>query len=219
MCNLLAQKLKCRHRRRVSTCTRFKRANRLTMRKGLDTKTTLRCQAYDEAYRMTWRDIYRHKMRYQARELKEELDLDDLDVKEITQYYRQLEDNEYPIKLITVNLPINVDLDKAKDALYRCLKKCYVEEWAYAFELGESEDHPHYHVIIRSAVKQLDKSRIIREWSKIFEIAPRYINVKSTSGGVQHRNLTSYVQKEDIVYVTSQQERPTVSARPRKPVK
>lgn len=183
------------------------------MRKGFEQKTTLRCHAYDEAYKMTWRDIYRHKMRYQARELRQELDLDELDVREFEIYYRQLEDNEYPIKFITVNLATDVDLEKAKAALDRCLKKCYVEEWSYAFELGSDCTHPHYHVIIRSAVKQLDKSRIIREWAKIFEIEKSYINVKSTSKGVQHRNLSDYQKKEDLVYHTSEEQRPYVTAR------
>lgn len=132
--------------------------------------TQLRIQARDKAYEKMWFDIYRHKMRYDPIAHKNQLGLDDLDIREIQKYYKQDEESQFPVKFVTINLPSDHDPDNSLSCLQRCLKKCYVGQWAYAFELGSNEDHPHYHVYFVSAVKWLAKSRIIQEWSKVFDL-------------------------------------------------
>lgn len=164
-------------------------------------KVQLRQQARDDAYKRMWYDIYRHKMRYDVRDPKviTELDLDDKDVLEIEKYYNQTEQAELPVKFVTIGLPLDHDPEVSKNCLDRCLKKCYVGEWAYAYELGKDQGHPHYHVYFTQTVKWLAKSRIIDEWSRVFDIEKNFIDVESTSSA-QIPNLDKYIKKENIVY-------------------
>jgi len=170
----------------------------------------LKCQARDEAYKRMWIDIYRSKMRYDPFFYQDELGLSDGDVAEINSHYGRMEESEeLPIKFVTINLPNyhqgESDRDgsqEAKAALERCLKKVYVGEWHYCFELGKELDHPHYHVIFKSTVKWLAKSRIISEWAEIFKISKNFIHVISTSKA-QMPNLKNYISKEQIYQASS----------------
>lgn len=165
----------------------------------------LRIQARDEAYKRMYFDIYRHKMRYDPVAHKDELGLDDSDIKQIQTYYKQTEQSELPIKFVTISLPDTL-ADPENKKLKRCLKKCYVGQHAWAFELGETNSHPHYHVWFKSEVKWLAKSRIISEWSKIFDVDKNYIHVESTS--IPHtQTLDDYLKKEGIKYHSSKFEK------------
>lgn len=169
----------------------------------LSDKTHLKQKARDDAYTRMWYDIYRHKMRYCVEDVAEALDLDDVDIREIKTFYKQDEASQLPVRFVTINLPDDYDLDIAVSALKnRILTKCYVGDWAYAFELGGDSGHPHYHVYFISKVKWLAKSRIIQEWSKVFKIDPQYIDVKETNES-QIPRIDSYIHKEDIHYESS----------------
>lgn len=161
----------------------------------------LKCQARDEAYRRMYYDIYRHKMRYDPVGHAQELNLSDQDVGEIKKYYKQQEESELPVRFITIGLPKHDPTghqgSKYEQLLQRCLKKCYVGDWHYAFELGSNGTHPHYHVYFTATIKWLAKSRIIDEWSKIFDIPKNFIDVKSTSKD-HIPNLEKYISKEGL---------------------
>lgn len=157
----------------------------------------LRHQARDDAYKRMYFDIYRSLMRYDPQESQELLDLSDQDVEFIKLHYKREEESELPVKFVTINLPKEADLDQAQKCLERCLKKVYVGYWSYAFELGKDSSHPHYHVYFVSTVKWLAKSRIIKEWSKVFSIEPNFVHVKPTSKE-QMSNLEGYISKEKI---------------------
>lgn len=157
--------------------------------------TQLRINARDKAYENMYYNIYKHDMRYDPEGHKDRLGLDDQDIETFQRYYKQNEESELPVKFVTINLPQDY-FDEGDQLLHRCLKKCYVGDWHYCFELGEG-DHPHYHVYFTSTVKWLAKSRIIAEWSKIFNIGKNFINVKATSKE-QIPNLEKYISKEKI---------------------
>lgn len=160
-------------------------------------KTRLKVSAAEDAYKRMWYDIYRQKMRYDPDACALELDLDSKDLEEIKRYYKREEESEMPVKFVTINLPPDHDPVADQKNLLRCLNKCYVSEWSYAYELGPEQDHPHYHVYFTSTVKWLAKSRIITEWSKIFNIEKNFINVQSTSKN-QIPTLENYISKEKI---------------------
>lgn len=161
-------------------------------------KTRLKVSAAEDAYKRMWYDIYRQKMRYDVRAVQHELDLDSKDIEEIERYYKIEEESEMPVKFVTINLPPNWDSSGDSSLLQRCLKKCYVGDWHYCFEMGQEDKHPHYHVYFTSTVKWLARSRIVQEWSKIFGIKPGFINVKSTSK--EHiPSLENYISKEGIL--------------------
>lgn len=166
-------------------------------------RVVLRQQARDEAYRRMYYEIYRHRMRYDVSASAEELDLNEDDIDNIKKYYKQDEECQLPVKFVTINLPQDRDVADSQKMLDRCLKKCYVGEWAYAYELGKAEKHPHYHVYFTSTVKWLAASRIISEWSRIFNITPNFINVKNTSKE-QLPNLQKYITKEGLVFKKSE---------------
>lgn len=157
----------------------------------------LRLTARNRAYENLYHDIYRHMMRYETDEVAERLDLSESDIKIFKHFTNMQEEMELPVKFITINLPDDHIPDESIAQLKRCLKKCYVGEWHYAFELGPKGTHPHYHVYFVSTVKWLAKSRIIQEWAHIFGIGKNFVNVLSTSKA-QMSNLEGYISKEKI---------------------
>lgn len=165
----------------------------------------LRNMARDESYKRMWMDIYRHRMRYDAAAVQHEMKLEASDVSAIQQYYGQLEQCEMPMKFVTVNYKDGAFNDYIK-LIMKCLTKCYVGEWQLAFEQAEDPHsghiHPHFHIIFKSTVPWLAKSRIIREWSNTLHILPQFIDVKETSEPHKSRIL-NYMSKEQFQKMNS----------------
>lgn len=172
-----------------------------TAREKYSNDHQLRLTARNRAYENTYHDIYRHMMRYETDEVADFLDLSESDIKIFKRYTNMQEEMELPVKFVTINLPSDWVITDTK-LIDRCLKKRYVGEWYYAFELGPSEDHPHYHVIFTSTVKWLAKSRIISEWATIFDVDKNFINVKPTSKKAIPK-LLNYIGKEGVTPIKS----------------
>lgn len=163
------------------------------------TNHQLKIAARDQAYQRMWYDMYRSMMRRDPEAYADRLGLDPQDIEEIQRYYKIEEESELSVRFVTINLSPDYDQEKALYNLNRCLKKCYVSDWQYCFEVGHKGQHPHYHVIFVSAIKWLDKGRIIREWSAVFGIDRSFINVKATNKShISH--LEGYITKEGIVH-------------------
>jgi len=165
----------------------------------------LRAQARDEAYKRTYIDIFRHEMRYHTKRSAQHLSLDEEDIKKFTQHFQEIDEGEYPWKLVTLNFSTDHDdpaVRRATDKLFRkhILKKCYVGKWHYVWENGTQRDkHPHIHLLFKSAAKWLARSRIIGEWSKVMGIEQKYVNVKPKPATAVP-NILAYMQKQSEVY-------------------
>jgi len=113
--------------------------------------------------------------------------------------------SQKPWRMVTISLPYEdwKQYDEwYKDALFRCLRKIYVGQYHVAFELGPNQDHPHFHVLFEKDVKELARSRIITEWSKIFGVAKNYVDVKEhCEKGIVSK--IRYLKKEGIWYHNS----------------
>jgi len=160
------------------------------------TDATLRRIARDRAYEQHYVDMYRHLMRYEYEEAQNLLELSDSDVKVFRQFTSRMEETEYPWRFVTIGLP---SAGGMSSRLYRCLKKCYVGEWFFCYEEGKNGKHPHYHVLFKSNVRWLARSRIVDEWSKVFEVAKNFVDVKALHTTHVKRTKT-YMKKENLYF-------------------
>jgi len=160
--------------------------------------TQLRHEGYCDAVKKMHYDIARSKMR--------RLDPTDRFINslpkdfraEIKQYYKLEETSSLPLKFITVSLGTDHDELFWQSALNRCLRKCYVGDYWFVLEYGAKTNNPHYHIIIQSTVKTLHDSRIVAEWSKIFNIEKNFIDVKAMPREHLKRSL-NYISKQGDV--------------------
>lgn len=113
--------------------------------------------------------------------------------------------SQKPWRMVSISLPpdqYEQYADWYKERLFRCLRKVYVGAYHASFELGPNLDHPHFHVLFEKDVKELARSRIISEWSKIFQLAKNYIDVKEHADKGIVRKVR-YLKKEGIWYHSS----------------
>lgn len=168
-----------------------------SLRTKFGDNTILRAQARDEAYKRMWIDIYRSKMRYDPERYADELDLDAHDIKNIQWHYKIDEQSQLPIKYVTISPPNGTDIKEIEALLMsRIFTKCYVGHWVYVIENGDARHpHPHIHLHFVSKVHWLAKSRIINEWSKVFDLPPGSIHVEPTNTDALPR-INNYFGKE-----------------------
>lgn len=156
--------------------------------------------AQDRAVIWMYEQIYRHKMRYDPRAIASELDLNEQDIIDIEKYYKQDEESQMNFRMVTVSLSAEAFEEYSEwyaERARRASQRAFVGKCHYTLEWGDNGEgtHPHYHFVFETAVKWLAKSRIIDEYSKIFQLDKNFIHVKPITK-VGYKECLSYINKE-----------------------
>lgn len=163
-------------------------------------KARLRQEALHDAYKMVYRDIYRHMMRYEPSEHAEHLGLTEGEVNDFEGFFNKETESSQDCRYVVVSLP-SEGFEEHRDWYHKVAKKCsqkvYVGHCWYALEFGEDENHPHYNFFFYKTVKWLAKSRLINEFASSFQVAKNYVNVKCMSDHAQDEVL-KYIGKEGV---------------------
>jgi len=164
----------------------------------------LKQQARNDAVKNVFYNIYRSQCRYEPKQYKGFFGLSDEDVSLIETYNQ---DTEYPLVLLTVNLPLDFFLNKlgttgmklnANHATaIKATRKIWIDECLVSFELGKEGDHPHYHYLLTKSREWVAKSRMIDEFAKTFKVEKNFIDVKLYKIS-QLQKIIKYVKKEEI---------------------
>jgi len=159
----------------------------------------LKIAARDKAYENVFYNIYRHQMRYTPVEYMEKLGLSEGDCEEIQNFNNKEDRQLQKLRQVTVGLPEDYfdHPEWYKARAIKVMNKCYIGSCLLTFELGETENHPHYNYLFESNTKWLAKSRIIDEFSRSFQVEKNYIDVKEKNLSAWH-DIEKYIKKEDI---------------------
>lgn len=170
-------------------------------------RNQLQCEAFDDAYKMMYRDIYRNKMRYEPYEVKDELDLTDEDVEMFSKAYHSETESQMPLRYVVVNFPDTPEeyyekVDQFMKQAKKASKKTYIGKCLVTLELGKDETHVHYNILFEKNNKWLCKSKIISDFYSTFksvspELQKDQIFVKSL-GDYAWNNTEKYCKKENL---------------------
>lgn len=148
-------------------------------------------RAVIECYTALFKSILRHGGSHPAL-----AHLSDATREELEKYYITEEKREMDYRFVTIHpgkAAFSSVLTKLKS---RILTKIYVGDSAYVVE-GRGTDNPHIHLLFRKTTDVLDKSRILREWSTVFEIPRTCIDVQVVSSSKAHlTRIRDYMSKE-----------------------
>lgn len=163
------------------------------------TKEHIKLEAMAEAYKLVYRDMYRSIMRHSPREMAEALGLVDHEVQDLEYWEDRIADSQKPVKYVVINLPPRAkkEYPKYKAIMERVVKKCYVGKYCASYELGKTDNHPHFNLLFESTVQVLETNRIVRELSTMFDIDRNFIDVQHCPRS-SWRKMIAYVQKENI---------------------
>lgn len=164
---------------------------------------TLKVAARDDAYKHMWTQIYKSRMRYEPRVYQESCDLADSDVEEFENFFNKETESRLPYRYVVVGFPSDSFEEWEEwyqERTKRISKKKYIGKCWWTFELTnkEGEDHPHVNIFFESEVEWLAKSRIIDEFSKVYEVEKNYVNVDEKPENAK-KNILKYMQKDSVV--------------------
>ena len=168
--------------------------------------TQWRLQANERAHIRAYENaIYAKLTSGHADSFAEELGTDSIGVKMLNDHWNRETEGTLKWCYVVINLDRSSyerDPDKYIDFLWRCLKKKYVGQYHASFELGDNMTHPHYNIVFKQTPKILWASKVIHEWSAVFQIAKNFVYCEkkdSTAVG----DLLPYIQKEGIWYTSN----------------
>jgi len=163
-------------------------------------KHDLRKEALCEAYKMQYRDMYRHMMRYEASEYREVLQLTQEECDTFEAFENKETESSQECRYVVVNLPreeYEQDPQWYLQRATKCSHKTYVGRCWYAIEMGENGVHPHVNFFFYKTVKWLARSRIITEFSQSFQVEKNFTKVKSM-GKHAVESIKGYISKEGV---------------------
>lgn len=95
---------------------------------------------------------------------------------------------------ITISLPTNIDITLMKefdpDLMNLNPLECL---WCLEFYGKDLQYHPHIHLLMKTQ-KKLDRKRIIDKLSKMFDVAPNFIDYKFGSTKLMYNKRLAYIQ-------------------------